>query len=177
MNMKRTLLLTAIILFVAVEGNARKPQNVRYDKFKDVTTVRSRTHRWALGKLGILGGGALDFEYQCAGQTTDCQPAGIAVTFTRHGREWILMYGPKEIIFLADGRRTAARDVDWNGLTTTDGVMEYFTGTLSPDDFHSIAMGQDVEMQVGGSSGFTKRFKAKDIEDWREFGLSIGKAE
>jgi hypothetical protein len=32
-------------------------------------------------------------------------------------------------------------------------------------------------MEVGGSSGFTKRFKAKDIEVWREFGLSIGKTE
>jgi hypothetical protein len=166
-----------MILFAAVEVNARKPENVRYDKFKDVTTVQSRTHKWALGKLGILGGGALDFEYQCPGQTTDCQPGGITVTFTRRGSGWILMYGPKEIIFLADGHRAAARDVSWNGLTTTDGVMEYFTGTLSPKDFRSIATGEDVEMEVGGTSGFTKRFKAKDIQDWRDFGPSIGKTD
>jgi hypothetical protein len=161
----------------SASSNARKPENVRYDKFKDVTTVQSRTQRWALGKLGILGGGALDFQYRCPGHTTNCQTGGVTVTFTRHGRGWILMYGLKEIIFLADGNRTAARDVTWDGLTTTDGVMEYFTGTLSPEDFHSITTGQDVEMEVGGSSGFTKRFKAKDIEVWREFGLSIGKTE
>jgi hypothetical protein len=166
-----------MVLLEAVEVHARKPENVRYDKFKDVTTVQSRTHKWALGKLGILGGGALDFEYQCPGQTADCQPGGITVTFTRRGMGWILMYGPKEIIFLADGRRAAARDVSWDGLTTTDGVMEYFTGTLSPDDFHLIVTGRDAEMQVGGGSGFTKRFKAKDIEDWREFGANIGKSD
>ncbi len=154
-------------------SNAR----VRYDKFKDATTVKSRTYKWALGKIGLLGGGELDFQYQCPGQATKCQTEGVIVTFTRHGRGWVLMYGLKEIIFLADGHRVAARDVAWNGLTDIDGVMEYFTGTLSPDDFHSIATAQDVEIEVGGSSSFTKRFKAKDIEDWREFGLSIGKTE
>jgi len=152
-------------------------QSVRYDRFKDTTTVQSRTCKWVLGRIGLLGGGALDFQYRCPGQSTNCQAAGIIVTFTRHGREWILMYDPKEIIFLADGHRVEAHDVSWDGITTADGVMEYFTGVLAPEDFHSIATSHEVEMEAGGTSGFTKRFKAKDVEDWREFESRIGKAE
>jgi hypothetical protein len=172
--MKKTLVLMTIILFVGVEVHAREPENVRYDKFKDITTVESRPCRWALGRLGILGGGALSFQYHCPGQTSDCRPPGIGVTFKRYGKEWLLMHDERSIIFLVDGRRIAAQDVRWDGIVTHDGVVEFFVGMLSRDEFHGILAGKGVEIQVGS---FTRRFSAKDLEDWRAFGMSVSKIE
>jgi len=172
--MEKTLILMTIILSVGVEVHAREPAKVRYDKFKDITTVESRPCRWALGRFKMSGGGALKFQYHCPGPTSECRPPGISVIFTRHGFGWLLMYGERSIIFLVDGRRIAAQGVGWDGIVTHDGVAEWFVGMLSRDEFHGILAGKDVEIQVGS---FTRRFSAKDLEDWRAFGLGVSKIE
>jgi hypothetical protein len=46
-----------VMLVLAGSAFAKSGIQSKYDKFKDVSTVQSRTQKWALGKLGILGWG------------------------------------------------------------------------------------------------------------------------
>jgi hypothetical protein len=157
-------------------GMAHKQEEAGTEKFSDVTTVESRTHSWLLGK-GLLGDGALSFQYQCPEQATSCQPSEIGITFTRHGRDWILMHAPKEIIFSADGEPIRANDVKWDGHATSEGVEEFFTGTVSAEEFRLFIGSKDAEVKVGGTAGFTKAFTPTDLDDWRGFGRVVSTAK
>jgi len=169
------VLLTAMLPFSAVDAYAGKSAKVKvkYDKFKDTTTVESPSHKWPLGRLALNGGGAMSFEYTCPGQTTDCDPPGVTLTFTRRGIGWLMMHDEKSITFLVDGRRIAADNVTWDGTVGEDDVVEWFIGSLTVGDFRTIISGQDVEVRIGTGS-FTRRFSAKELDDWREFGSAIG---
>jgi hypothetical protein len=173
--MKNILLIFVLLLVMAaplvrptvLSGREREdPVVVRYDKFKDVTIVETAPNRvkvlWA--KAPESG---FRFGYVCPGQDSACHPNVILVTYSTVsplGVGWELMNAPRSIIFLADEKRIAAHDVEWDGLAGPEDIIEWFTGAFSPEEFHQLVNASEIEYQVGS---FHRKVNQKWLSAWR----------
>jgi hypothetical protein len=129
---------------------ADKVVTVDYDKFKDVTTVRT------IGQTSLtLSKGRSHHSYQIAvagnGKDVPTQPQSVRWWFLVSGSDWNYLYDRDsfELIAIADGQKIEVKPTDFDSRIGDGPVcIEYFAFDLTAAQFRAIALASKVECQV-----------------------------
>jgi hypothetical protein len=136
--------------------------HTEYDRFKDETISSSAT-----GK--VAGALFMSFSYSCHGNSTECDPGVVMVTFLTSSPD---RYADShEVIFLADGRRIHPPKYFGTPVWHSLGNGHEMLGAgLETDDFLNLIRAHSVEGELG-----TTEFTAQesDLEKWRTFAAGI----
>ena len=154
----------ASVLFTGLlfGGKSKPLVEASYNKFKDVSTNKSRP----------VTRGGFQFNYDCPGNVTGCVPEAIFMNYARYSTSWLLMYARGlDLVFLVDGKPLTLQGLDWRGIPVGNGVEEWLSGTLTVEEFRSLASAQQVEVEIG--STLHPKVTDKDLQAWKDFAATI----
>jgi len=191
----KTLLLVTLLLSSSVFGQLSVEQlqarlkeqkikdiGVKYDKFKDQTTVFGKGYN-LIG--GMEGGAAIVFGGQKAaivltvqpvlvfkGATLDKTPEFVNLVFASSSKDWLYLKGDRTVYMLYDDKRIELKTIDWDGDVNTGWasrdtpISEYLAYKISLSDLAAIASAKSVEIKLGEKP---RKFKSELLERFGSF--------
>ncbi|MEP7077076.1 MAG: hypothetical protein ABI878_14820 [Acidobacteriota bacterium] len=153
-----------IILLLAIAGSAQTIQDrikalddsktyaVKYDKFKDETTVTGRVG-FRLPKGHIIDTMELEMNGTFPGQTPNQDIAEFQCYFIQHySQSWVFLHD-QHLIMLLDGVKVDFGQGKQGGEARLGGVDEWVYFKISREDLQKIADAKTVEIQLASYEG------------------------